>query len=161
MSEIVLLPADQFGNGFVPSEFLPENRDEYYLRDIQANAAAHAWRALSASEISILEKNGNTCTDWGKVLVEDPFDVSLVKNSLFAGLVRIGKTSRQYLQYHDFTVPAGISNSRIIACDIGENCAIHDCAYMAHYIIGRAYLDRSAERGGRPLRASLQRDDLR
>jgi hypothetical protein len=33
-------------------------------------------------------------------------------------------------------VPAGIRNSTIISCDIGDNCSIQDCAYICHYIIG-------------------------
>ena len=136
MSEIVLLPAARFGYGFVPTEYLPENQNEYYLRDLQVNAEDHSWRQLSSDEIETLVKNGNTCTNWYNVLVEEPFDPTLIKNSLFAGLVRIGAMAPQYLQYHDFTVPVGITNSRIISCDIGDNCAIHDCANLAHYIIG-------------------------
>jgi len=136
MSEIVLLPVDQFGYGFVPREYLADNADEYFFRNIQSNSVDHSWRHLSPDEIETLVRNGNSCTNWNNILVEDPFDAVLVKNSLFAGLVRIGATEPQYLQFHDFTVPAGISNSRIISCDIGDNCAVHDCAYLANYIIG-------------------------
>ena len=136
MNEIVMLPANQFGYRFIPSQYLPENQNEYYLRNKQSAAQSHSWRSLSADEIEILIKNGNTCTNWANVLVEDPFESSLIKNSLFAGFVRIGPTEPQYLQYHDFTVPVGITNSRIISCDIGANCAIHDCANISHYIIG-------------------------
>lgn len=136
MSEIALVPADRFGYGFVPSDYLPEHQDENYLRNLQIHAETHSWRALSSEEIGVLVKNGNDCTNWNDVLVEDPFDASLIKNNLFAGLVRLGSTQSLYLQYHDFTVPVGITNSRIIACDIGANCAIHDCANLSHYIIG-------------------------
>ena len=136
MSEIVLLPPERFGYGFVPEKYLPESADEYYIRNRQLGDKRHAWRSLTGSEVVLLESAGNTSTDWSKVLIEDPFDVSVVKNTLFAGLVRIASTGRQYLQYHDFTVPTGITNSRIISCDIGTNCAIHDCAYLSHYIIG-------------------------
>lgn len=136
MSEIKLLPVDKFGYGFIPDAYLPADKDEYYLRDIQSHAASHSWRQLTPDETETLIRNGNSCTNWKNVLVEDPFDAVLIKNSLFAGLVRIGVMKPQYLQYHDFTVPVGISNSRIISCDIGKNCAIHDCAYLAHYIIG-------------------------
>lgn len=136
MSEIMLLPTEKFGYGFIPDAYLGADTDEYYLRNIQVNAPSHTWRKVTADEIETLIKNGNSCTNWYNVLVKDPFDPALIKNSLFAGLVRIGITKPQYLQFHDFTVPAGISNSRIISCDIGDNCAIHDCAYLAHYIIG-------------------------
>lgn len=140
MSKFELLSADKFGYGFIPSEYLPEGQDEYYLRNIQSKADTHTWRALARDEIELLVWNDNTCTDWSKILVEDPFDFSLIRNNLFAGLVRIGSMQNQYLRYHDFMVPAGISNSRIISCDIGANCAIHDCAYLSHYIIGESVI---------------------
>lgn len=136
MSEIVLVPSGSFGKGFIPPEFLEPGTDEYRFRNIQSRADERKWRSLTKEEIGILRDNSNTCTDWSTFLVEDPFDPSLIKNSLFAGLVRLGKTEPHYLQYHDFIVPAGITNSRIISCDIGENCAIHDCAFLSHYIIG-------------------------
>ena len=40
------------------------------------------------------------------------------------------------LSHHDLETPAGITNSRIVSCDIGDSCAIHDCGYIAHYQIG-------------------------
>lgn len=146
MSEISLFPAEKFGYGFVSPEFLPEGRDEYWCRDIQSNAADHSWRPLNPEEIEALVRNGNTCTNWGNLLVEEPFDPNLVKNSMFAGLVRIGALENHYLKYHDFMVPAGITNSRVISCDIGDNCAIHDCAHLSHYILGdRVILSRIDE----------------
>ena len=136
MSEIVLLPADKFGYGFISPEYIPENGDEYYFRNIQNRPCDHSWRHLTGAEVVRLEADGNSSPNWANVLVEDPFDVSVIKNSLFAGLVRIGSIEPQYLQFHDFTVPAGITHSKIISCDIGKNCAIHDCSYLSHYIIG-------------------------
>ena len=40
------------------------------------------------------------------------------------------------IQHHDLRVPSGITNSLIISCDIGDDVAIHDVHYLAHYIIG-------------------------
>jgi NDP-sugar pyrophosphorylase family protein len=59
-----------------------------------------------------------------------------VKNSSFDGLVRLGAIHRAVIEHHDTRVPVGIYNSRLIACDIGDDCAILDCAYLAHYIVG-------------------------
>lgn len=146
MSEITLLSAEKFGCGFIPAEYLPEGGDEYYFRNRQSRADERAWRHLTSDEIETLARNGNSCTDWQKVFVEDPFDPALIKNSLFAGLVRIGACAPKYLQYHDFTVPVGITNSRVISCDIGADCAIHDCANLSFYIIGnRVILSRIDE----------------
>jgi NDP-sugar pyrophosphorylase family protein len=66
------------------------------------------------------------------VFVRGPFDPSIVRDCFFSGRVRIGGT----LRYHDYTLPVGITHSRVISCDIGDNCAIHDCRYVSHYIIG-------------------------
>ena len=136
MKDVSVVPAERYGYDFVPAEFLPPGADEYHLRDKQSKAGARAWRRLKASEIEVLVKNDNTCADWDSLLVSDPFEPSLVKNSSFYGLVRIGRLDNILLQHHDFAVPAGIRNSTVISCDIGDNCSIQDCAYISHYIIG-------------------------
>lgn len=141
MREIVFHPGDTGAFNFMDgregaSSFLPEDKDEYYLRNIQISDRNYKWRNLSGQEISQLEQNGNTCRNWKLVFVEDPFDPSIFKNNIFAGLVRIASSSKGILEYHDFLLPTGISNSRIYSCDIGRNCAIHDCLCLSHYIIG-------------------------
>jgi hypothetical protein len=135
MSNVRVLPIEQFGRQFVPSEFLPAGRDEYYLRNEQLGKAA-AWRHLLAHEIETLVKNANTCADWDQFLVADPFAPQLIKNCEFSGLIRIARLEPVALEHHDLQMPAGISNSTMISCDIGENVAIHDVRYLAHYIIG-------------------------
>jgi len=69
-------------------------------------------------------------------LVSDPFDPSLIRNSQFFGVVRIGALQNVLLQHHDYCIITGIRNSTIISCDIGDNTAIQDCPYISHYIIG-------------------------
>ena len=135
-----VITSDNFGVNFVNKSFLTSGRDEYTVRFTQNPAEKHRWRPLTFNEVETLIKNGNTCTNWNTFLVEDPFTPSLIKNSLFAGLVRISSLTECYLRYHDFIVPAGITNSKIISCDIGANCAVHDCAYLAHYIIGNTVI---------------------
>ena len=73
---------------------------------------------------------------WDEILVTDQFDPNQIKNSRFFGLVRIGVMRNVVLQHHDLRVPSGITNSLIISCDIGDDVAIHDVHYLAHYIIG-------------------------
>ncbi|PIE98531.1 MAG: DUF4954 domain-containing protein [Treponema sp.] len=135
MRKISIINPKEFGYNFVDKKFLPRGADEYYLRNGQVKEK-HVWRHLTFDEVEHLIKNGNSCTNWNDVFVEDPFNPALIKNSLFAGLVRICAIEENYLKYHDFTVPIGITNSKVISCDIGRNCAIHDCAYLSHYIIG-------------------------
>ena len=148
------MTSDSFGIHFIDKAFLPAGRDEYSARFMQNPTAQHRWRPLTFNEVETLIKNGNTCTNWNTFLVEDPFTPSLIKNSLFAGLIRISSLTECCLRYHDFIVPSGITNSKIISCDIGINCAIHDCTYLAHYIIGNTVISckirrRYFERRGR------------
>lgn len=133
--KVMVLPEVRFGYGFIPPEFLPEGKDEYYLRNIQNKKDPESYRHLKEEEIALLEENLNTSPCWDDVLVSDPFDPSLIKNSEFYGLVRIGSMARQIVSFHDFSVPIGITNSRIVSCDIGDSCAILDCSYLSHYIL--------------------------
>jgi len=136
MSEVRIVPIGSLGSGFVPAEFLPAGKDEYYLRNEQVGKPSDHWRHLRAEEIETLVKNGNSTEDWDGILVDDRFAPHLVKNCEFYGLVRIGRLDEALLEHHDLTVPVGLTNSRIIACDIGDNVAIHNVPNLAHYIIG-------------------------
>lgn len=130
-----LLDSKNFGYGFIAGAFLREGEDEYYLRNRQATGSTRAWRHLEEEEILVLKQNLNSSQNWSDVLVTDPFDPSLIKNSEFFGLVRLGKMEKEVVSFHDFSLPVGISNSRIISCDIGDGCAVFDCSYLSHYII--------------------------
>ncbi|MBR5171131.1 MAG: DUF4954 family protein, partial [Muribaculaceae bacterium] len=93
-------------------------------------------RHLHSDEIERLVKNSNSATNWDDIWVTDEFDTSMIRNNHFFGMVRIGRVTRNVLQYHDLRVPIGITDSSIISCDIGDDVAIHDVHYMANYIIG-------------------------
>ncbi len=139
MNDIRFLPEDDYGLSFVPQRYLAADEDEYRIRDTQLGALGRhpaSFRRLKPYEIETLVKNFNTCSDWNLIRVSDPFTPALIKNSDFAGLVRIGKLERVTLEHHDLRTLAGITNSRVISCDIGDNCAIHYSTYLAHYIIG-------------------------
>ncbi len=136
MREVRLLPPDTFGRKFIPEEYLPPGKDEYYLRNEQVSKPAGYWRNLQADEIEALVKNAVTCDDWDSIFVTDPFSPHLIKNCEFSGLVRIGRLEHVILEHHELQVPAGITNSQIISCDLGNNVAIHNVRYLAHYIIG-------------------------
>jgi len=131
---------ERYGYDFIDAGFLPESKDEYYLRNEQVAGIfgadrASGFRHLSCGEIEALERNGNVCNNWNDVYVYGVFDTSLVRDNHFAGLVRLGEIKKGFLKFHDFALPAGITGSRIVACDIGDNCAVHNCPYISHYII--------------------------
>ena len=135
MAFISKIAPARYGYDFIPQESCPSGKDEYWIRNTQV-PEGKVWRNIKEDEREILVRNNNTCTDWNSFLVSDPFDASLIRNSAFYGLVRIGALRNVLLQHHDFCVPAGIRNSTIISCDIGDDAAIQDCSYISHYIIG-------------------------
>lgn len=136
MNPVRLLPVEKLGKSFVPEEHIPSGGDEHYLRNQQAARLAGYWRHLRADEIETLVKNANTCDNWDLLLVADPFTPQLIKNCEFFGLVRIGKLERVILECHDLKVRVGITDSLIVSCDIGDNVAIHNVRYLAHFILG-------------------------
>lgn len=132
--KVTMFDTKRFGYDFIEGAYIPEGKDEYYLRN-EVLGRENSYRNLTSSEIETLKENLNFSTAWEHVLVSDPFEPSLVKNSEFYGLVRLGKMTKQVVCFHDFCVPVGISNSRLVSCDIGDFCAVLDCAYLSHYII--------------------------
>ncbi|MBN1416081.1 MAG: DUF4954 family protein [Bacteroidales bacterium] len=136
MDKVLILPPENMGKNFIPAEYLPKGKDEYYQRNLQIRHPKAGWRHLQSDEVEALVKNDNTADNWDEILVTDPFDPYQIKNTRFYGLVRIGCVRNVILQHHDLRMPAGITNSTIISCDIGDDVAIHDVHYLAHYIIG-------------------------
>lgn len=134
-NEIKKYAMSSLGYDFVNKSFLPEGKDEYYLRDMQ-NRSGINYRHLSAYEIEVLVRNRNTSDDWNKIYVSDAFNPELVKNCKFFGLVRIGKLEPFCLEFSDLRVPVGLYNSTIISCDFGDNVVIDNVNYLSHYIIG-------------------------
>lgn len=135
MNIITKHPIVNLGYNFVAKGYIPEGADEYYLRNQQNNNGID-YRQLSGSEIEVLIRNGNTSDDWGKIFVSKAFDPTLVKNSKFHGLVRIGNLEPYYLEFHNLRMQVGIYNSTIISTDFGHNVCIDNANYLSHYIIG-------------------------
>lgn len=131
---------NNYGYKFIDGKFIPQGKDEYYLRNEQVKKilgeSQTQWQKLTNEQIQILEKNNNTCSDWQNILVSKNFNPGSIRDSFFYGLVRIGDIGSGLLRYHDLVLHEGITNSCIISCDIGSHCAIHNCNYLSHYIIG-------------------------
>src|SRR5436190_3960895 len=112
MNIISKKPIASLGYDFIPKEYIPKGKNEYYLRNIQ-NRSGIKYRKLSPAEIKILERNANSCPDWNKVRVADAFDPRLVKNCAFFGLVRIGKLEAYFAEFNNLRLPVGLYNSTI------------------------------------------------
>lgn len=136
MEKVSIVPRENMGRNFIPPEYLPKEKDEYFQRNKQTTPPKSGWRHLKGDEVEKLVKNNNSAENWDDILVTDEFDTSQIKNTRFFGLVRIGRMRNITLQHHDLRMPAGITNSLIISCDIGDDVAIHNVHYLAHYIIG-------------------------
>jgi hypothetical protein len=136
MDKVIIVSPENIGKNFIPPEYLPEDKDEYFLRNKQTLRPESGWRHLKSDEVERLVKNDNTADDWDEIQVTDQFDTNQIKNTRFFGLVRIGRLRNVILRHHDLRVPAGITNSLIISCDIGDDVAIHNVHYLAHYVIG-------------------------
>lgn len=128
-------PVSSLGYDFIPRQFIPKGKDEYYLRNIQHRSKSK-YRRLTAAEIKILEKNDNSSDDWNKIWVADAFDPQLVKRCSFFGFVRIGKLEPWFHEFNNLRMPVGLYNSTIISCDFGDNVVVDNVNFMSHYIIG-------------------------
>ena len=135
MNRILKKPLHRIGYDFIFPPYLPEGKDEYYLRN-QFHKATSEFRSLSAHEIEVLVKNENKADDWSDIYVSEKFDPKLVKNCHFHGMVRIGSLENYFLEYHELQLPVGLYNSTIVACDIGNNVVIKNVDYLGHYQIG-------------------------
>ena len=135
MNRIIKTPVSQLGYQFIEPNWLPADKDEYYLR-YEQNPDAGPYRALTPDEIVTLTRHGNVADNWNNVQVKEEFDPTLVQQCKFHGLIRIGKLEPFFLQFHDLRSPVGIYNSSIISCDIGDHVVISNVHYLSHYIIG-------------------------
>ena len=140
MDTVSIQPPGNIGRGFIPAEYLPPDKDEYFIRNTQISRPLAAWRNLHADEVKQLIENGNISDNWKDILVTDEFDPGQIKNTEFFGMVRIGRLRNVILEHHNLQIPSGITNSMIISCDIGDDAAIHNVRYLAHYIIGNQCL---------------------
>ncbi len=134
-NNIIKKAINQLGYHFIADDFIPEGKDEYYLRN-QQNRSGIEYRQLSASEIESLVQNRNTSDNWNNILVSDDFNPKLVRNCKFYGLVRIGKLESITLEFSQLVVPVGLYSSTIVSCDFGDNVAVNNVHYMSHYIVG-------------------------
>jgi Domain of unknown function (DUF4954) len=134
MNQIIKTPLRNLGYDFIPAEYLPEGKDEYYLRNDQHKSASY--RHLKLDEVEELKKNGNNADDWNLIMVTEKFLAELVHQCNFFGMVRIGVLEPYYLEFHNLRRPVGLYNSTIISCDIGNNVVIDNVNYLSHYIVG-------------------------
>ncbi|MEX0636691.1 MAG: DUF4954 family protein, partial [Ferruginibacter sp.] len=134
MNIIQTHPVEELGYHFIDSKYIPEGKDEYYLRNIQNNSGLH-YTPLTTAQIETLVLNRNTSDNWNNILVTSNFDAKLIKNCKFYGLNRIGDLQPFYREFHNLRLAVGLYNSTIISCDLGNNICIDNVNYLSHFII--------------------------
>ncbi|MBQ2559670.1 MAG: DUF4954 family protein [Fibrobacter sp.] len=92
------------------------------------------YRPMTAFEIQILEKNGNTCDDWTKVMVEPDFDPNRIFRSSFMGDVRLPKFFGTLLLPGDVSVATGIYDCMVHNCII-ENALIYKVSMLSNVLV--------------------------
>lgn len=99
-----------------------------------AKAAGGKFRALTAEEITSLEKNGNRCEDWSRVLVEANFVTDRIHNSTFMGDVRLPAFYGTLLLPGDVSFPTGIYDSLVFNCLI-ENALVYRVGMLSNMLV--------------------------
>ena len=97
-------------------------------------SATGKYRPMTAFEIQILEKNGNSCDDWTKVLVEPDFDPNRIFRSSFMGDVRLPKFFGTLLLPGDVSVATGIYDCMVHNCII-ENALIYKVSMLSNVLV--------------------------
>jgi hypothetical protein len=92
-----------------------------------------AVRSLDTSEVDVLKRHGNVCSDWSLISVHEEFRPDTVFNSSFSGHCVIGafdKTEKK----KGFHACHGIYNSSITNSEIGCNCLVWN-SVLSEYLI--------------------------
>lgn len=94
------------------------------------------YRALSSSEIEVLEKNGNRCEDWNRVQVESSFSPNCIYRSVFIGKVYLPAFYGTLLLPGDVSFPTGIYDSLLHNCVV-ENALIYRVSMLSNVFVSR------------------------
>ena len=95
------------------------------------------YRSLTAEEISQLEAQGCSATNWADVEVAQDFDAQYVHNVRFSGRNKIGAFHREITMPGGLQIHSGIYNATLHNCEIGNDVHLYNIHnYIANYHIG-------------------------
>jgi len=100
-------------------------------------------RTINATEIAALETHRCSCTDWGNVVVEEPFITDAYYNVAFSGDIRLGSASGEFNLPGGVVRRAGISDATLHNVSVGRGVCIRNIrGYIANYEISDgAYIE--------------------
>jgi hypothetical protein len=95
------------------------------------------YKPLNNDQINTLKQQNCSASDWAAVKAADGFDARRVHNVAFVGSVSIGALGGSIAFEGGVNLPAEISNSTIVNCEIGNNVRITNVrGHIANYRVG-------------------------
>lgn len=95
------------------------------------------YRKLTAEEISALQSQMCTATDWSRIEVAENFSTEYVQYARFSGDVRLGTFSGKFQLAGGMTKHSGLYHVTLHNVSIGNDCCIENVKnYIANYEIG-------------------------
>ena len=96
-----------------------------------------SYRKLTAEEISALQSQMCTATDWSRIEVAENFSTEYVQYARFSGDVRLGTFSGKFQLAGGMTKHSGLYHVTLHNVSIGNDCCIENVKnYIANYEIG-------------------------
>ncbi len=90
-------------------------------------------RKLKKDEIAALESRGCTAESWDGVTVADPFQPDRIRNVHFSGKVQVGTFKKTVESVGGMKKPAGLYNSAIHNCQLGNDVLVRNVANISNY----------------------------
>jgi hypothetical protein len=95
------------------------------------------YRNLTNTEIEQLKQQMCTCDEWSNIFVAPDFNTETIFNVHFNGVIQIASQTATIKLYGGIKRKAGIYNSTLHNCSIGENCFINYVKnHISNYNIG-------------------------
>lgn len=96
-----------------------------------------SYRKLTLAEISELEQQMCTASDWDDIEVIDGFESRYVRHCRFSGKIRIGRFVKEFCLPGGMKKHSGINYATLHNVTVGDDCCIENVKnYIANYTIG-------------------------
>ena len=95
------------------------------------------YRKLTSEEISRLQSQMCTASDWDMIEVSDGFSAKYVKYARFSGKIRLGAFRKVFTMPGGMEKHSGIYYATLHNVTVGDDCCIENVNnYIANYVIG-------------------------
>ena len=95
------------------------------------------YRLLTPNEISLLQAQGCSASDWQMIEVAEGFDTQYIHDVRFSGHNRLGIFARETILPGGLSVHSGIFHATLHNCEIGNDVRLYNIHnYIANYRIG-------------------------